>query len=92
MVVWITEYATALMASLGYPGLFLLMALESMVAPVPSEAVMPFAGFLVLQGRFSWTGAVLASSLGTIVGSWISYALGRWGGPPQLGPCRAVYQ
>ena len=82
MVVLITEWATALMARLGYPGLLLLMALESMVAPVPSEAVMPFAGFLIVEGKFTWTGAVLASSAGTMLGSWISYAMGRWGGHP----------
>ncbi len=82
MVVWVTEWATAVMSSMGYPGLFLLMALESMVAPVPSEAVMPFAGFLVADGRFSWVGAVLASCSGTVAGSWVSYVMGRWGGRP----------
>ncbi|MEA3202566.1 MAG: hypothetical protein QOI63_232, partial [Thermoplasmata archaeon] len=60
-------------------GLFLLMAAESMVLPVPSEAVMPFAGALVLQGRFTWAGAILASSLGSLAGSWASYLLGRYG-------------
>lgn len=82
MVVLITEWATAVMSRMGYPGLFLLMALESMVAPVPSEAVMPFAGFLVADGKFSWTAAILASSAGTVFGSWVSYAMGRWGGRP----------
>ena len=38
----------------GYFGVFVLMALESMIAPVPSEVVMPFAGYLVLQGRFNF--------------------------------------
>jgi membrane protein DedA with SNARE-associated domain len=58
------------------------MALESMIAPVPSEAVMPFAGFLVVQGTFSLEGAVLASSAGTLIGSWIGYLMGYWGGYP----------
>lgn len=82
MVVWLTELATRILESLGYPGLVLLMALESMVAPVPSEAVMPFAGFLIVQGRFGWFGAVAFSSLGTMIGSIIGYQMGQYGGYP----------
>lgn len=80
MIVWLTEWITRLLAAGGYPALLILMALESMIAPVPSEAVMPFAGFLIAQGEFSWSGAILASSAGTLVGSWASYLMGRWGG------------
>lgn len=82
MVLLITEWATGLMLALGYPGLCLLMALESMIAPIPSEAVMPFAGFLVADGKFTCAGAVAASSLGTMIGSWLGYAMGRYGGYP----------
>ncbi len=82
MVVIITEWVARILSALGYPGLLLLMGLESMVAPVPSEAVMPLAGFLVHQGRFTWVGAVLASSAGTLLGSLISYWMGRFGGYP----------
>lgn len=78
----ISSWATGILSTLGYPGLTLLMALESMIAPIPSEAVMPFAGFLVHQGTFSFSGAVIASSLGTLLGSWLSYAMGRVGGYP----------
>jgi membrane protein DedA with SNARE-associated domain len=66
----------------GYPGVAFLMMLESMVAPVPSEAVMPFAGSLVTTGRFTFLGVALASTLGSIVGSLISYAMGYYGGRP----------
>jgi membrane protein DedA with SNARE-associated domain len=66
----------------GYPSIFVLMSLESMVAPVPSEAVMPFAGFLVHSGRFSFTGVIFFSTLGSIFGSFISYYIGYWGGRP----------
>jgi membrane protein DedA with SNARE-associated domain len=59
-----------------------MMALESMVAPVPSEIVMPFAGFLVVRQRFSVAGGIIASSLGTIIGSLISYYIGKLGGYP----------
>jgi membrane protein DedA with SNARE-associated domain len=53
-----------------------------MVFPVPSEAVMPFAGFLIVDGQFSFTGVIIASTLGSIVGSLLSYAMGYYGGKP----------
>jgi len=64
----------------GYPGISFLMALESMVVPLPSELVMSFAGFLVHQGRFSFIGALSAATLGSLIGSLISYAMGYYGG------------
>ncbi len=80
----ITEFiinsATAIIAKTGYVGIFLLMTLESMVAPVPSEAVMPFAGFLWYQKTFTLFGVIVASTLGSIVGSLFSYWLGAKGG------------
>jgi membrane protein DedA with SNARE-associated domain len=79
LIGWLVTFAQHVLSSTGYIGLFLLMAAESMVFPVPSEAVMPFAGALVQQGRFSWAGAILASSLGSLVGSWLSYLLGKYG-------------
>ena len=66
----------------GYSSVFVLMSLESMVAPIPSEAVMPFAGFLIHTGRFSFSGVIFFSTLGSIFGSLISYYLGYWGGRP----------
>ncbi len=78
----IVEYITIGMSSAGYYGLFILMALESMIAPVPSEVIMPFAGYLVLQGRFNFWIAVLVSSLGSIFGSLLSYYIGIYGGRP----------
>src|SRR3989338_4132009 len=78
----IVEYITIGMSIGGYFGLFILMALESMIAPVPSEVVMPFAGYLVLQGRFDFWIAVSVSSLGSIFGSLLSYYIGVYGGRP----------
>jgi membrane protein DedA with SNARE-associated domain len=66
----------------GYYGAGLLMALESMIAPVPSEAVMPFVGFQVADGKWNLGLAILATSLGSIVGSWLSYLIGDYGGRP----------
>lgn len=66
----------------GYAGLVILMALESMVAPLPSEAVMPFAGFLIFEGRFSFHEVIFFSLLGSIIGSVMSYYAGLYGGRP----------
>jgi membrane protein DedA with SNARE-associated domain len=79
---WIAVTAVAVIGAAGYPGVFFLMMLESMVFPVPSEAVMPFAGFLIVDGQFTFTGVILASTLGSIVGSLVSYAIGFYGGKP----------
>ncbi|MEK6899567.1 MAG: DedA family protein [Nanoarchaeota archaeon] len=74
------EFCVKIISYLGYPGIFILMALESMIAPIPSELVMPFAGFLAGQGRFSLALVILVSSAGSIIGSLISYYLGKHGG------------
>jgi len=79
---WIANTAVAFISATSYPGIFLLMVLESMVFPVPSEAVMPFAGFLIVDGQFTFTGVIIASTLGSIVGSLLSYAMGFYGGKP----------
>lgn len=64
---------------LGYPGILILMAMESMVFPIPSEMVMPLAGYLISQGKMSFLGVFIFSSLGSLTGSLISYYLGLWG-------------
>lgn len=79
---FVAGQATEFIAATGYVSVFLLMVLESMVFPIPSEAVMPFAGFLVVTGRFTLAGVIVASTLGSIVGSLLSYAMGRYGGEP----------
>jgi membrane protein DedA with SNARE-associated domain len=78
----IAEIAVQFLDKTGYCGAGFLMALESMIAPVPSEAVMPFVGFQVADGKWSLWAAILATSLGSIIGSWISYMLGAYGGRP----------
>jgi membrane protein DedA with SNARE-associated domain len=75
---------TAFIGWLGYPGILILMAMESMIFPVPSEAVMPFAGFLIAEGKLTFTGVIFFSTLGSIIGSLISYYIGAWGGRPIL--------
>lgn len=58
------------------------MALESMIVPVPSEAVMPFVGFMVADGKWVLWLAIAATSAGSVVGSAISYTMGYYGGKP----------
>lgn len=76
----LAELIIAGMSSLGYAGLFLMMTLESMIAPIPSEIVMPFAGFLVNGGQFTLLAVALVSGLGSVFGSLLSYWLGIFGG------------
>lgn len=77
---FLIHYFTLLISQTGYLGVGILMALESMIAPVPSEAVMPFAGFLWFEKTFSFWGILLASTMGSMIGSLISYYLGAYGG------------
>jgi len=79
---FLVEHITNFISSVGYVGVMILMALESMIAPVPSEAVMPFAGFLIHENKFSFAGVIFFSTLGSIIGSLISYFMGTWGGRP----------
>jgi membrane protein DedA with SNARE-associated domain len=74
-------YNTLFINQCSYLGVFVLMALESMIAPVPSELVMPFAGFLIFTGHFDPGAVMVASSLGSICGSMLSYGMGRLGEP-----------
>jgi membrane protein DedA with SNARE-associated domain len=78
----ISVFAIRLLEKAGYLGAGVLMGLESMIAPVPSEAVMPFVGFLVADGKWQFGPAVLATSLGSLAGSLISYFMGYYGGKP----------
>lgn len=79
---FISDFAIRCLDTAGYAGAAFLMALESMIAPIPSEAVMPFVGFLVADGKWSLGPAVLATSTGSLVGSLISYYMGFYGGKP----------
>ncbi len=69
---------------IGYPGLFLLIVLESTFVPVPSLLVMPFAGFLAQRGDFSLPVILAINSVGALTGSLASYWFGALGGQPLL--------
>lgn len=70
--------------SLGYPGIFLLMALESSLVPVPSELVMPPAGYLAQQGLMNPWIAILAGTFGSLVGAYANYYCAHYLGRPLI--------
>jgi membrane protein DedA with SNARE-associated domain len=78
----ISNLAVRCLETTGYAGAGMLMALESMIAPVPSEAVMPFVGFLVADGKWNLWAGIASTSLGSIIGSLLSYLMGYYGGKP----------
>jgi membrane protein DedA with SNARE-associated domain len=75
----IVDAAVDVIDALGYAGVFFLMLLESACIPVPSEAIMLFAGFNVDEGNMTLFGIVAAGVLGNVVGSWVAYAAGYYG-------------
>ncbi len=76
----VTNFIINTISSWGYFGVGALMAIESACIPLPSEVIMPFAGFLVAQGKFSLLGVTLAGAIGCVIGSVVAYAVGAWGG------------
>jgi membrane protein DedA with SNARE-associated domain len=75
----LVDLATEFIGSAGELGVFLLMVLESACVPIPSEAIMLFAGFSVSKGELTLVGIVAAGVAGNVVGSWIAYAIGYYG-------------
>ncbi|MCU0861831.1 MAG: DedA family protein [Methanomassiliicoccales archaeon] len=66
----------------GYPGIFLAMFIEGILTPIPSELIMPFAGYLASTGHFSLPLVILVGSLGAVCGSTIAYGIARMVGRP----------
>jgi membrane protein DedA with SNARE-associated domain len=75
----IVDAATEFIGSAGAAAVFVLMTLESACIPVPSEAIMLFAGFSVSKGELTLFEIIAAGVLGNLVGSWIAYAVGYYG-------------
>jgi membrane protein DedA with SNARE-associated domain len=69
-----------LFTTYGYAGIFLAMAIESCCIPLPSELIMPLAGFLAFQNRLNLAGDTLAGALGCVAGSMVAYWIGATGG------------
>jgi len=80
LITWLVETIGAL----GYPGIFLLMAMESSVIPIPSELVMPPAGYLAQQGQMNMALAILCGTAGSLVGAYANYFAAHYLGRPLL--------
>ena len=78
----LVSFVVAVISAAGYFGVAGLMAVESACIPLPSEVIMPFAGYLVSLGRFSLIGAATAGALGCNIGSTIAYLVAAKGGRP----------
>ena len=76
------RFIIAVISGSGYPGIVLLMAIESACIPLPSEVIMPFSGYLVSTGRFGLWAVAVAGAVGCNLGSLVAYYLGAWGGRP----------
>lgn len=74
----------SIIATLGYPGVAMLMALESACIPLPSEVIMPFAGYLASAGHFDLVLVATVGAFGCNLGSEVAYAVGRRGGRPLI--------
>ncbi|HVA77213.1 MAG TPA: DedA family protein [Candidatus Binataceae bacterium] len=76
----VSAFIIAAISSLGYGGVVLMMAIESACIPLPSEVIMPFAGYLVHTGRFDLQAVALAGAIGCLIGSYAAYYVGASGG------------
>jgi len=79
VVASLSHFIISTISTLSYPGIVILMAIESCSIPLPSEIIMPFSGYLVFLGRFNIWWVSTAGALGCLLGSWLSYAFGFFG-------------
>ncbi|MBI5670211.1 MAG: DedA family protein [Chloroflexi bacterium] len=78
----IARWLEAAMVAVGYPGIFLVMFMENIFTPIPTEPFMPMAGIMAAQGKFNVVMVWGAATLGAVVGSLLLYVLGQWAGEP----------
>ena len=78
----VTETVSQIIRDLGLLGLVALMFVENVFPPIPSEVVLPLAGFFVGRGELSFVGVLLAATLGSVLGSVFLYEMARYGGRP----------
>lgn len=80
----VSNFAIYLIEDLGYWGVFIGMTIESTCIPLPSEVIMPLAGFVAYRGEMSLLGITIVGAVGNLIGSWIAYFVGLKGGRPFL--------
>jgi membrane protein DedA with SNARE-associated domain len=79
-----TDWVTSVIDALGYVGVAILVALESVFPPIPSEVVLPLAGFHAGRGNASLPGMIAAATVGSVVGAVVLYGIAAWIGPERL--------
>jgi membrane protein DedA with SNARE-associated domain len=82
ILTFLLPWITGIISHIGYTGVALLMAIESACIPLPSEIIMPFAGYLVYTGRFNLFWVATAGAIGCNIGSAVAYWIGAYGGRP----------
>lgn len=82
IITWLGGIIVGVISAGGYLGVVLLMGVESACIPLPSEIIMPFAGYLVYAGRFNLFWAATAGAVGCNLGSLVAYEIGCFGGRP----------
>ncbi|MCC3276969.1 DedA family protein [Arthrobacter sp. zg-Y20] len=80
----VADWAVGMMESIGAPGAGLAIALENLFPPLPSEIILPLAGFTASQGSFSLTAALFWTTLGSVLGALALYGLGAWLGRDRM--------
>jgi len=76
----IIEFCVHFIKQAGYAGIIILMAMESTAFPIPSEVVIPFAGFLIYDGKLNMLAVILAGAIGSVIGAVFSYYIGKFFG------------
>lgn len=84
-------FVKSVVASTGYGGIAILMAIESACIPLPSELIMPFAGYLVYAGTMKLLWVATAGAIGCNLGSLVAYEIGAYGGRPLVRGTAAGY-
>lgn len=78
LITWLLDT----IGTLGYPGIFILMAMESSIIPVPSELIMPPAGYLAQDGQMNMAIAILCGTAGSLLGAYANYFAAHYLGRP----------
>lgn len=81
---FLAQWVANVIEALGYPGLTILVALENIFPPIPSEVILPLAGFLTGQGRFQFALVLLATTIGSILGALLLYGIGAAAGKARI--------
>ncbi|MGI0148761.1 MAG: DedA family protein [Thermoplasmata archaeon] len=80
----LTEWIASVVNAIGYPGIFVLMIIEGILTPIPSEVIMPFAGYLASQGRFDLVLVIGVGTAGAAIGNFVAYHIGAKVGRPLI--------